>query len=339
MRRRVQTSHWRPTTIAVHQPQTSQQRRCLHFENGQAKQLLREYGVQITDTMPGSDYKNTYVLAVTADRSTRQPAVIVSPTGDPAQSFHEMISFPYSYTSGPSSETLNAALSRVQSSESLQTDKVTTSITELIKTLTTLFKEKEAYSIETHLTLNTETSVPEVYYAKLSFDDSALKSGNRQTDIHSQRDTASLDADELSVEKDGIVYIKLDNDDAYVATLINGAGLAMNALDVLHDKGAYPTNFLDTGGKATSETIKKSFEVILKDARVKVVFVNIFGGLTRCDMVAEGIILAFKELDMKTPVVVRLRGTNEEAGQKLIAESGLPPVSYTHLTLPTKRIV
>jgi len=195
---------------------------------------------------------------------------------------------------------------------------------ELVKTLATIFKEKEAYSIETHLIANPKTGILEVCYAKISFDDSALKSGNRQTDIHSQRDIASLDVDELSVEKDGIVYIKLDNDDAYVATLINGAGLAMNALDVLHDNGAYPTNFLDTGGKATSETIKKSFEVILKDSRVKVIFVNIFGGLTRCDMVAEGIILAFKELDMKTPVVVRLRGTNEAEGQKLIAESGLP---------------
>lgn len=233
-----------------------------------------------------------------------------------------MKSFPYNYASGPSPDTLHSALQHLQLNAS--STAVSSAVTDLIKTLTRLFKEKEAYMLETHLRHDPETGVVEVYHAKLSFDDSALKSGNRQRDIHSQRDLSLVDRDELSVEKDGIVYIKLGNEGAFVATLINGAGLAMNALDVLFDKAAYPTNFLDTGGKATSETIKKSFEVILKDARVEVIFVNIFGGLTRCDMVAEGVILAFRELDMKLPVVVRLRGTNEEEGQKLIAESGLP---------------
>ena len=127
-----------------------------------------------------------------------------------------------------------------------------------------------------------------------------------------------VDSDELSVEKDGIVYIKFDDSRAFCATLINGAGLAMNALDVMTEQGVYPTNFLDTGGKATSETIKKSFEVILKDSRVKVIFVNIFGGLTDCKMIADGVALAFKELKMDIPVVVRLRGTNEAAGQDMV---------------------
>lgn len=100
--------------------------------------------------------------------------------------------------------------------------------------------------------------------------------------------------------------------------LVNGAGLAMNTVDALTIHGGHCANFLDTGGKATSETVKSSFRIICSDSRVNAVFVNIFGGLTRCDMIAEGIIMAFRDLDMKVPVVVRLRGTNEELGQKMV---------------------
>lgn len=101
--------------------------------------------------------------------------------------------------------------------------------------------------------------------------------------------------------------------------LVNGAGLAMNTVDALADYGGQCSNFLDTGGKATAETVKASFALILKDSNVKVVFVNIFGGLTRCDMIAEGIILAYQEMEIGVPVVVRLRGTNEGEGQKLVS--------------------
>ena len=99
---------------------------------------------------------------------------------------------------------------------------------------------------------------------------------------------------------------------------MNGAGLAMNTNDAITELGGECANFLDTGGKATSETVKTSFKVILQDLRVKAIFVNIFGGLTLCDMIAEGIMLAYKELGINIPVVVRLRGTNEEIGQKMV---------------------
>ena len=109
---------------------------------------------------------------------------------------------------------------------------------------------------------------------------------------------------------------------------VNGAGLAMNSNDAIADLGGMCANFLDTGGKATSETVKTSFNIILKDPRVKVVFVNIFGGLTLCDMIAEGIMLAYKELGISVPVVVRLRGTNEEMGQKMVSKE---PFARVHL--------
>lgn len=100
---------------------------------------------------------------------------------------------------------------------------------------------------------------------------------------------------------------------------VNGAGLAMNTVDAIFDLGGRCSNFLDTGGKATRETVKSSFKIILKDSRVKTVFVNIFGGLTLCDMIADGIMLAYKDLGIKVPVVVRLRGTNEGIGQNIVS--------------------
>lgn len=100
---------------------------------------------------------------------------------------------------------------------------------------------------------------------------------------------------------------------------MNGAGLAMNTVDAISDLGGKCANFLDTGGKATSETVKRSFELILKNPNVKTIFVNIFGGLTLCDMIANGIMLAYKDLGIKVPVVVRLRGTNEEIGQNIVS--------------------
>lgn len=105
---------------------------------------------------------------------------------------------------------------------------------------------------------------------------------------------------------------------------VNGAGLAMNTVDALADHGGKCANFLDTGGKATSETVKSSFRIILKDSRVKTIFVNIFGGLTLCDMIATGVMLAYKDLGIKVPVVVRLRGSNEELGQTMVRLCILP---------------
>jgi len=113
----------------------------------------------------------------------------------------------------------------------------------------------------------------------------------------------------------------------------------MNTNDALHTRGGSCANFLDTGGKATRETVKTSFRIILTDPRVKTIFVNIFGGLTLCDMIAEGILLAYKDLGIKVPVVVRLRGTNEKIGQKMIADSGLPLLAYDDFEEAAKKVI
>jgi succinyl-CoA synthetase alpha subunit len=185
-----------------------------------------------------------------------------------------------------------------------------------------MFYEKEAFFLSTSVV--ERLGEIKVVGARFGFDDAAYRSCGRQAGLQALRDVAAEDPAELEAEKSGIVYIKLGGDGP-IGTLVNGAGLAMNTVDALSGHAA---NFLDTGGKATSETVKQSFEIILRDPRVRVIFVNIFGGLTLGDMIARGIIMAFKELSPRVPVVVRIRGTNEKEGQELIAESGLPLYAF-----------
>lgn len=196
-----------------------------------------------------------------------------------------------------------------------------------------VFKEKEAkvISMQFSISQNGEPLHQLIHDFRIELDDATLKSGGRLKHVHEtyaaveQRDPGAVEA-----EKDGIVYHRLQPDNPLhnIGTLVNGAGLAMNTVDALADHGGLAANFLDTGGKATAETVRKSFEIILRDARVKVIFVNIFGGLTLGDMIARGIILAFQEVGIQVPVVVRIRGTNEAEGQQIIAESGLPLFAF-----------
>merc|ERR1719261_2237604 len=154
--------------------------------------------------------------------------------------------------------------------------------------------------------------------AKVGFDDNAEF---RQKKIHDKRDISQEDPAEVEAKKYDLNYIKLDGS---VACMVNGAGLAMSTMDLLKLKGGSPANFLDVGGGATKETIKAAFEIIQTDPDVKSVFINIFGGIMRCDVIAEGVVGAVKEIGLTKPLVVRLVGTNVELGLKIIADSGLP---------------
>ena len=154
--------------------------------------------------------------------------------------------------------------------------------------------------------------------AKMSFDDNALF---RQRNVAAMRDPSQEDPREVAAAQYDLSYVGLDGD---IGCLINGAGLAMATLDMIKFAGGSPANFLDVGGGASAERVKNAFSVVLSDANVKTVLVNIFAGINRCDWVAEGVVKAFRELDIKLPVVVRLAGTNVEAGQNIVRESGLP---------------
>jgi len=161
--------------------------------------------------------------------------------------------------------------------------------------------------------------------AKLNFDDNALF---RHPDVEELRDPNEESAKETEANKYGLSYISLDGN---IGCLVNGAGLAMGTMDIIQLKGGSPANFLDVGGSATKETVEKAFAIILSDTNVKAILVNIFGGIMKCDIIAEGVIGAAKSLGIKVPLVVRLEGTNVALGKKILNDSGLDIIAAEDL--------
>ena len=169
--------------------------------------------------------------------------------------------------------------------------------------------------------------------AKFNFDDNALY---RHPDIAAMRDTAEEDPREVEASKHGLNYIGLDGN---IACLVNGAGLAMATMDIIKFYGGSPANFLDVGGGATGEQVTEAFKLLISDENVKAILVNIFGGIMRCDVIAQGIINAVKAVKLPVPLVVRLEGTNVEAGKKLLAESGLAVIAADDLADAAQKVV
>jgi len=169
--------------------------------------------------------------------------------------------------------------------------------------------------------------------AKIGFDDNALY---RHKDVEELRDLNEEDPNEIEAKKYDLSYISLDGD---IGCLVNGAGLAMATMDVIQLYGRQPANFLDVGGGATKEKVTAAFKIILNDPKVKAILVNIFGGIMKCDIIAEGVIAAVREVNLKVPLVVRLEGTNVELGKKKLAESGLPIQSANTLSEAAEKVV
>ena len=168
--------------------------------------------------------------------------------------------------------------------------------------------------------------------AKMNFDSNALY---RQPTIVELRDLNEEEPTEIEASKFDLAFIKLDGN---IGCLVNGAGLAMATLDIIKLHGASPANFLDVGGGANKEKVTNAFKIILKDPNVKGILVNIFGGIMKCDVIAEGVIAASKEVGLKVPLVVRLEGTNVELGKKILADSGLNIIPANDLTDAAKKI-
>lgn len=169
--------------------------------------------------------------------------------------------------------------------------------------------------------------------AKMNFDDNALF---RQKDVSELRDEDEEDPAELEAAKHDLNYIKLDGN---IGCMVNGAGLAMATMDIIKLNGGDPANFLDVGGGATKERVTTAFKLILSDPNVKGILVNIFGGIMRCDVIADGVVAAAKEVSLSVPLVVRLEGTNVDLGKKILAESGLPIVSADDLGDAAEKVV
>jgi succinyl-CoA synthetase beta subunit len=169
--------------------------------------------------------------------------------------------------------------------------------------------------------------------AKINFDDNALF---RHKDIEDLRDAAEEDPTELEAAKHALNYVKLDGN---IGCMVNGAGLAMATMDIIKLYGGEPANFLDVGGGATKERVSTAFKLILSDPHVEGILVNIFGGIMRCDVIAEGIVAAAREVSLQVPLVVRLEGTNVRLGKKILSESGLPILSADNLADAAEKVV
>ena len=169
--------------------------------------------------------------------------------------------------------------------------------------------------------------------AKMNFDDNALY---RQKDIEMLRDEDKEDPRELEATQYDLNYISLDGN---IGCMVNGAGLAMATMDIIKLEGGSPANFLDVGGGASKERVEQAFRIIFSDKKVKAVLINIFGGIMRCDVIAEGVVAAAKNIDIKVPLIVRLAGTNEEKGKEILNNSGLDIISANNLGDAAKKAV
>ena len=203
----------------------------------------------------------------------------------------------------------------------------------MIENLLRLFIEKDLSLLEINPLVINEKGDLHCLDAKINIDSNALY---RQPELMEMHDESQEDPQEAEAAIHDLSYVSLDGN---IGCMVNGAGLAMGTMDTIKFFGGNPANFLDVGGTATQERVAKAFKIILKDPEVKVVLVNIFGGIVRCDLIAEGIVAAIKEVGIKVPVVVRLEGNNAEIGAKILEESDIKVESINDLASAAKKSV
>ncbi len=203
----------------------------------------------------------------------------------------------------------------------------------LFSALYRTFLESDCSMVEVNPLVVTTTGEVLALDAKFNFDDNALY---RHPEIAAMRDTAEEDPREVEASKYGLNYIGLDGN---IACLVNGAGLAMATMDIIKFYGGSPANFLDVGGGATEEQVTQAFKLLVSDENVKAILVNIFGGIMKCDVIAQGIVNAVKAVNLPVPLIVRLEGTNVDAGKKIIADSGLPVTTADDLADAAQKAV
>jgi succinyl-CoA synthetase beta subunit len=203
----------------------------------------------------------------------------------------------------------------------------------LVQNLFRLFMEKDASLVEINPLIITETDEVIALDGKVNFDDNGLF---RHPDAVEMRDTYEEEPLEVEASKYDLNYIKLDGN---IGCMVNGAGLAMATMDIIKYYGGEPANFLDVGGGTSEERVKEAFKILLADPNTRAVFVNIFGGIVRTDLVAKGIVNAIKGMEVKVPIVIRLVGTNEEEGRRIIEESGMNFIANNNLPEAAKKVV
>jgi succinyl-CoA synthetase beta subunit len=292
------------------------------------KQVGRLY---VTD---GVDIAEEYYLALLVDRVTGRIAMIVSTEGgmsieDVAHETPEKIT---TITIDPATGFMPHHGRSVAFALKLKGD-LAKAAQKLAKQLYEAFVALDCAMLEINPLVETKDGALLVLDTKMSFDTNALF---RHPDVEAMRDETEEDPMEVEASKHDLAYIKLDGD---IGCMVNGAGLAMATMDIIKLNGAFPANFLDVGGGANREKVTAAFKIILSDPAVKGILVNIFGGIMRCDTIAEGIVAAAREVDLDVPLVVRLEGTKVQEGKDILANSGLPIIPAEDLGDAAQKIV
>ena len=281
-----------------------------------------------------SDIKKEYYLAILLDRATSKPVIVASTEGgveietvahDAPEKIHKVHVDPaFGLAEFQVRELVfKLGFNPVEAKNAAK----------LIRSLYAMYWETDAAMIEVNPLITTPTGDVRALDAKVSFDSNALY---RHPELVALRDLNEEDSKEIEASKYSLSYIALDGS---IACLVNGAGLAMSTMYIIQHYGGMPANFLDVGGGASKEQVTAAFKIILQDPAVKGIFVNIFGGIMDCNVIATGIVAAVKETGLKLPLVVRLEGNNVQAGKKTLAESGLTIISGDTMADAAQKVV
>jgi len=288
------------------------------------KRLLIEEGAPIQDEL---------YIGLVVDRSTQRVTVMASSEGGTeietvAEETPELI---HKVSVNPQTGLTTAEAEGLATKIGIA-DTLVPEAGKLIQALYQAFWDKDASLAEINPLIVTSDARVIALDAKINFDESAMY---RHPELQDLRDLDEEDPDEVEAAKFGLNYISLDGT---IGCLVNGAGLAMATMDIIKLYGASPANFLDVGGGATTEQVTEAFKIMLKNSNLKAILVNIFGGIMRCDVIAEGLVNAANEVDLAVPLVVRLEGTNVEQGRKILAESNVSVISATTMADAAEKV-
>ncbi len=282
----------------------------------------------------GADIKKEYYVAALTDRASQKVAMMASSEGgmDIEEVAHKTPEKIIKAFVDPLVGLTDAQALELAKGIGVPEGSIAQAV-DTFKKLYTCYMETDASLAEINPLILEGNGTIKALDAKFNFDSNALY---RHPDIVAMRDLDEEDADEIEASKFDLAYISLDGN---IGCLVNGAGLAMATMDTIKLFGAEPANFLDVGGGATTEKVTEAFKIMLKNPKVKGILVNIFGGIMRCDTIATGVVTAAREVHLSVPLVVRMKGTNEDLGKKILAESGLPIIAADTMADAATKIV
>lgn len=278
---------------------------------------IKGFPVEKVLIVPAADIKKEFYLSITADRSSKQLVLILSKEGGveieelAVNEPEKIVKFPISVSEGIHEKKLAPVLKEVFESDDLATQAM-----DAIKKLFSMYMEKDCTLVEINPYAVVDDGSLLALDSKVNFDDNALF---KHEDIRAMKNPEEESEAERVANEAGLSFVSMDGD---IGCMVNGAGLAMATMDIIKLYGGNPANFLDVGGSSSPDKVVTAMKIITANPNVKSILINIFGGITRCDDIANGLLTALKQLDVKVPLVVRLIGTNEEEGRKILADAG-----------------